>query len=179
VSLLRASRLALAAALGVAAWPVAAQEVLPAEPRWDHDGSVGLTVAAGGDLRNAIVPGTVPDSGARADLEVGGTLSLTRRTSARLTGRLMLGGAVPGWAVFGGLRSAFGDRLKTFFDLDVAVHLRPLVTVGPRMGVGLQWELTPVIGVYSAFGLQLGFANGLRIGAELLAGLQFRSYLLE
>jgi hypothetical protein len=157
----------------VAAAPAAAQD------RWDHEGSVGLTVAAGGDLRNAVIVGSAPDSGARGDLEVGGTLAVTRRTSARLVGRLMLGGASPGWAALAGIRSSFGDRLKTFFDLDVSLHLAPLITVGPRMGIGVQWELTQVIGVYTAFGLQLGFGSGLRIGGELLVGVQFRSYLLE
>ncbi len=94
------------------------------------------------------------------------------------------------------------EQWKTFFDLDLCGHLTPAyeievtdglagtlstthvkapltATAGPRVGVGVQFDFLPVAGAYLAIAGQLGFGTGVRFGAELLLGLQFRSYLLE
>ncbi len=166
---MRAVVLALALAPGVAV----------AQERWDHRGALGLTVAAGGDARNAVAPSLVADNGWRGDLEVGATLSFTDKTELRAAGRLALFGPALGGAALVGLRNSYGERLKTFFDLDALVHVAPVFTVGPRLGFGLQFEILPVLGAYAQLAGHLGFGAGLRLGFELLLGVQLRSYLLE
>jgi hypothetical protein len=51
--------------------------------------------------------------------------------------------------------------------------------VGPRLGFGLQLELSPIAGVFVSTGLQLQGGAALRFAAELMLGLQLRTYLLE
>lgn len=150
-----------------------------AQERWDHQGSLGLTIAAGYENRTSITIGNA-DTGHRLIPEIGGTLALTRSWSAKLAGRVAFFGPQLGLSFLGGLRSTFGDRFKTFFDLDLAVHAVPIFTIGPRVAFGVQYELSEVIGVFAVAGVQLGVApRGIRFGAEVLIGLQFRTYLLE
>lgn len=155
------------------AWPALAQE------RWDHHGSIGLTAAVGYENRTSITIGGA-DTGHRLIPELGGTVALTRGWSATFAGRLSLLGAQLGLSFIGGVRSSFGERFKTFFDLDAAVHVVPIFTVGPRVAFGVQYELLDVMGAFAAGGVQFGFGpSGVRVGFEVLAGLQFRSYLFE
>lgn len=81
--------------------------------------------------------------------------------------------------IYTGYRGYFGDRWKTFFDLELAVHFTPYLTVGPRFAVGLQYELSPVAGLFTQLAANLGFGEVLQFKAELLIGVQLRSFLLE
>ncbi len=150
----------------------------PAEERWDHRGAVGLTVAAGGDLRTSLGE-AVRDNGGRPLLELGGTVSVTERTELHAAGRLVPWNPLSGVVMAGFRRATNSDRVKTFLDVHLAVYLATPFTMGPHFAVGVQYELTPIMGVYGALGTHLGFGNGLRLLAELVVGVQFRSYLLE
>jgi hypothetical protein len=69
--------------------------------------------------------------------------------------------------------------VKTFFDLNAVVHLAPALTLGPRIGFGVQYELSPLFGVYAGLAAQIGFGQAIRFDGELIGGIQLRSYLLE
>lgn len=150
-----------------------------AQERWDHRGSLGLTVAGGAEVRQSVALSLPSDNGVRADAEVGGTVSITDHTELRVAGRLTLGAPALAGAVLAGVRNAFGERLKTFFDVNLMVHVAPWFTVGPHVAFGVQYEMLPVMGLYAALGIGLGFGAGLRLVGELMLGVQFRSYLLE
>lgn len=157
-----------------------------AEERYDHRGALGLTVASGAEFVSFIGPQGGSESAARLPLELGGTWSLTDRTELRLAGRLspFLGGRTVTGALAGtvlaGIRNVRGlDQWKTFFDLDLAVHVAPALIIGARAAFGVQYDFLPVMGVYAQVGGQLGGGAGLRLSFEGLVGLQFRTYVLE
>ncbi|MCU0698073.1 MAG: hypothetical protein MUC96_16325 [Myxococcaceae bacterium] len=150
-----------------------------AQERWDHRGSVGLLTGVGVEGRTSI--GVMQsDSGARLLPEVGGTLALSERWHLKLAGRLALLGPQVGVMILAGVRSTYGQRFKTFFDLDASVNAVPLFTIGPRVAFGVQYELAEIVGAFASAGVNFGVGPaGARLGFELMIGLQFRSYLLE
>lgn len=159
--------------LAVVALPAFAQD------RWDHAGSIGLLTGFGYENRVSIGRGT-SDTGHRLFPELGGTLALSKTWSLKASTRLSLLGSTVGLAFLGGARSTFGERFKTFVDLELAVHVLPIITIGPRAAFGVQYELTSVIGAFASGGVQFGVSPvGIRLGLEVMIGLQFRSYLLE
>lgn len=82
--------------------------------------------------------------------------------------------------LIGGYRGFFGhEHFKTLFDLDAAVQFTPFLTAGPRIALGVQYDFTSLIGLYATLGAQLGFGQILEFKAEVLVGLQIRSFLLE
>lgn len=164
---------------------VAAAALLPvlasAQARYDHRGALGLTAALGAEAVTAAGLNQAGDTGARFPLELGGTLSVTDHSELRLSGRLAPSAtrALAG-ALFAGVRNSFGrEQWKTFFDLELAVHLAPLVVVGARGAFGLQYDFLPVMGAYVSLGGQLAGGAGLRLGFEALLGVQLRTYILE
>jgi len=150
-----------------------------ADDHFEHRGSLGLLVSAGGEYRSAISALSVTENGPRANFDLGGTLAFSAQWSLLLEGRLTLGGFTPAVAFFGGLRNHWGQQFKTFFDLTLGVHALPSFSIGPRVAFGVQYELSPVIGVYALIGAQFGGGAALRFGAEMMIGVQFRSYLFE
>ncbi len=149
----------------------------------DHHGSLGLTVATGGEIVSAIGATGGSDRGVRIPIELGGTLGLFSHTELRVAARLAPG--VPPLAGFaasfyGGIRNSFGfDAWKTFFDLELAVHAVPLIAIGARASFGVQYDFSPIMGVYAQLGGQLGGATALRLSFELVVGIQFRTYLFD
>jgi hypothetical protein len=169
---------ALVRLCGVSALLAAA--LASAQERFDHRGSIGLTAATGGEIATARAASGGSDIGPRLPVELGGTFALGDHNELRAAVRLSVLGPQLGWSTYAGLRSSFGaERWKTFFDLDFAAHLAPVWTLGARVAVGLQYDVLPVMGVFTALGGQLGGGAGLRLSFELMAGLQFRTYLLE
>lgn len=145
----------------------------------NHYGSVGLLVAGGGQLRSANVASNLPP-GLLPLLDVGATVGLTPeggelKLVARGSGR---GGALE-LGVYGGYRSYYGEAFKTFFDLDLALHVTPNLTIGPRAALGVQFDLTSVAGLFMTAAAQLGFGSALRFDAELLAGVQLRTFIFD
>lgn len=151
-----------------------------AQERYDHHGALGLTVATGGEILATGAAKGATDNGLRLPIELGGTLSVTNRSEARLAARLTVFGPQLAWSAYAGVRSSFGyEQLKTFFDLDFAAHFCPVWTLGARVAAGVQYDFLPVMGVYTTLGAQVGGGAGLRLSFELMAGLQFRTYLFE
>lgn len=165
----------LAAALLAA--PALAQE------RYDHRGALGLTLATGGEFVSMLSSVAARESGFRLPVEVGGTLAITDHTALRLAGRLAPGFTATqslAGAIFAGIRNVRGvDQWKTFFDLELAVHVAPAFIAGARGAFGVQFDFLPIMGAYAQLGGQLGGGQGLRLSFELVAGLQFRTYVLE
>jgi hypothetical protein len=158
------------------------------EERFDHHGALGLLLAAEGEHVDTNV---AIDTGWRASFNVGGTMSIGWGSNElMLVGRSTFGElpsvANPdnrlhyvGLELYGGLRGYFGDRFKTLYEINVGVNFTPYLTAGPRAAVGIQYEISNTIGVYTTLGAQLGFGELLQFRGELAIGFQFRSYLLE
>jgi hypothetical protein len=146
---------------------------------FEHHRALGLLVSGGGEYRSAISPSAVTDNGPRANVDVGASLNFSERWAALLEGRVTFGGAAMGLSFFGGLRNSWGDQFKTFFDLTLSVHALPTFSIGPRVGFGVQYELSPVIGVFGLVAAQFGGGTSLRFGVEGMIGVQFRTYVLE
>jgi len=173
-----------ARALGVALLLITPRVL--ADERFDHRGSLGLIVAgdySGVDSIGLSVP--KKDEGLRYVLDLGATRAIGYDGNEVL-GMLSLGFDAPtlqpvDLGVAGGYRGYFGSgRIKTFVDLDLSAHALRLFTVGPRVGIGAQWEIASVLGVF--FGLigELGIGTvELRYSAQLTLGFQPRTYLLE
>ncbi|MHB8873380.1 MAG: hypothetical protein ACYC8T_06805 [Myxococcaceae bacterium] len=149
-----------------------------ADERYDHRGAVGLLLGATGEFMSTANPGVV--QGLRLGADLGGTWAVGYSgNELMLLGRAAFGGPRVEGSVTFGYRGYFGqDRVKTFVDLGAAVHF-PLVAVGPRVGFGVQYELSPIVGVYAGLAAQVGLGQALRFDGELCLGLQLRSYLLE
>jgi hypothetical protein len=154
-----------------------------AADRFDHRGSVGLLFGAGVDFKDSVPSGHQErDQGVRMNIDAGGTLAIGHDgNEAKVWGRGSFGASTKDWAIGAGYRGYFGaEQFKTFFDLDAVFHLTPFFTVGPRLGIGIQYEIVPVVGIFAATGAQIGGGpGGLRVSFDAMAGLQFRSYLLE
>lgn len=152
-----------------------------AEERLDHHGAVGLLIGSGLDVRQEVTATSSTELGTRVPVDIGGTYNIGHDSNElKLVLRAALLGPRPLGIVYGGYRGYFGsDAWKTFFDLDLRVDALPTVTVGPRMGLGVQYELGSLVGVYSGIAAHVGAGQGIRFGAELVVGVQLRSFLLE
>jgi hypothetical protein len=167
----------------VSAWALVAALSLaaPGEPteRWDHRGSLGVDLALGADLRAAVTQDVRTDNGARGDVQLGGVWGVTDRLELHAAARGSFFGPALGLGFLAGLRSMYGQRFKTFFDLDVFVVARPIFVIGPHVAFGGIYELSQVVSLYACLGAQMGYGDGLRIGGEALVGLQLRSFVFE
>ncbi|HEY0880901.1 MAG TPA: hypothetical protein VGD87_05195 [Archangium sp.] len=154
-----------------------------AQQRFDHQGSLGLTVATGGEYVTAITTMATGERGVRIPIELGVTISLTNRTELRVSGRFAPGFpplTTLGGSGYAGIRNSFGfEQWKTFFDLEAAVHFAPLLAFGARAAFGVQYDFSPIMGVYAQVGAQLGGASALRLSFEGMVGVQFRTYVFE
>lgn len=170
-------RLSLAIGLGLLLWGSSAL----GQERYDHRGAVGLLVGTGLEHTQSAAGGRFLENGLRLDADLGLTVAVGHDgNELKAFGRASLGGSAVDWSMAAGYRGYFGDgRFKTFFDLDGAAHLAPAFVLGPRVGFGAQLELSPLVGLYAGLAAQLGFGAVLRFDAELVLGLQLRSYLLE
>ena len=156
---------------------------------YQHRGSLGGHVATGSEFVSSSV--WSGDSGFRLLVEAGGTVALGEKFELKVAGRLTPWPGLLSGAILAGLRGSYGyAQFKTFFDLDLLVHLasrvdaqgqplRVAASVGPHVSLGAQYDFSQVAGVYAALGGTIGFGNGLRSQFELLVGLQFRTYIFE
>jgi len=151
-----------------------------ADERFDHRGAVGLLVGGGGEYLSITVPGAQV-SGPRFDLDLGGTFAIgDDGNELLLLTRAILGGPRLQGALILGYRGYFGtDQVKTYFDLGAAGHLMPEISAGPRVGFGVQLELSSLVGLYAGIAAQLALGTLLRFDGELCLGLQVRTYILE
>ncbi len=150
-----------------------------------HKGSLGLHVAPGVEVSSVVAAPSAPlgETGLRVPLELGGSVGITDKTELRLSGRFSPGVfnvSLVSLSFYAGLRQSFGyDRLKTFVDLEAAVHALPVVTLGARVAFGVEYDFADVAGFYVSLGGQLGGLFHLRISGEVMLGLQFRTYVFE
>lgn len=148
----------------------------------DHRGSLGLTIAAGGEISTAVST-TSAERGVRIPLELGGTLAISSHNELRVAARLSPG--IPplttlGLSFYAGLRNTYGLGLwKTFFDVELAGHVTPFLAFGVRGGFGVQFDFLPIMGAYAQLGAQIGGATSLRLSFEVLVGVQFRTYVFD
>jgi hypothetical protein len=165
---------ALCLALGAAA-------VARADERYDHRGAVGVLVGSGGEWLNAASGPGLALQGFRLDVDLGGTYAIgDNGNELMLLGRAIFGGPSLEGSLILGYRGYFGqDEVKTFFDAGVAGHLMPELAVGPRLGFGVQYEFSPLVGAYAGIGGQVALGQTLRFDFELCLGLQVRTYILE
>jgi hypothetical protein len=154
---------------------------LPAQAteRFDHRGSLGLLLGGGFELSELVRSGQFEEY-SRAIGSLGVTAAIGENGNEL---KLVVQAAKPGsveWTAYTGYRGYFGqERLKTFFDLDLALDIRPYFTAGPRLAFGLQYELHPLVGLFAGLAVRVGIGSPTRFAASGFAGLQFRSYLLE
>lgn len=174
----RATNLFTATVLGL----LALAPKIYADERFDHRGAIGLLLGTGVDFKDSIPARQFErDQGLRHNVDLGGTWAIGHDgNEIRGWGRGSFGARNKDWAVAAGYRGYFGqDRVKTFFDLDAVLHLTPIFTAGPRVGIGIQYEITSIWGVFVATGVQIGVGAGLRFSFDAMAGMQIRTYLLE
>lgn len=141
-----------------------------------------MLLGVGGEYRAFLSGALTASSGFVGQLDLGGTWAVGYDGNELLAwGRLGLDRErLVAGAIVAGYRGYFGDgRVKTFVDLDGALHLAPVLAVGPRVGFGTQLELSEVAGLFLGVAAQFGFGRAIRFDAELVLGLQLRSYLLE
>ena len=154
---------------------------LPAQAteRFDHRGALGLLLGVGFELGELVRNGQF-DEYSRAIGDLGVTAAIGDDGNEL---KLVVQAARPGtpeWGGYAGYRGYFGqERLKTFFDLDLAVDVRPSFAAGPRLAFGLQYELHPLVGIFAGLAARVGIGSPTRFAASAFAGLQLRTYLLE
>ncbi|MBK7860162.1 MAG: hypothetical protein IPJ65_16415 [Archangiaceae bacterium] len=178
------------------------------EERYDHVGAVGLLMALSGQYKAANNPfevGTRAGVEVGGSFNLGyksNELVIAARATFGSphvgspdygTPACGSGSTLPPWRcvaedrrlhevdtlLYGGYRGYFGERWKTFVDLQAAVSFTPFLAAGPRLGVGLQYELSSIAGLYTQVAAVLGFGEVLQFRAELVIGVQLRSFLLE
>ncbi len=151
----------------------------PAADRFDHRGAIGLLIGGSVEL-GELVHGGQFDEYSRG----GGDLGVTVAPGAEGNEyKLVVEAAKRGsleWTAYGGYRGYFGqERLKTFFDVDAAIDIRPRFAIGPRLALGVQYDFHPLFGVFGGVAARIGVGNPSRFAAGAFAGMQLRSYLLQ
>jgi hypothetical protein len=151
----------------------------PAAERFDHRGALGILLGGGVEL-GELVHGGQFDEYSRGIADLGVTLAPGPDSNEF---KLVFEAAKPRsfeWMAYGGYRAYFGqDRLKTFVDLDGAVDVRPSFAIGPRLALGVQYELHPLFGLFGGLAARVGIGSPTRFAASAFAGFQLRSYLLQ
>jgi hypothetical protein len=173
--------------------------------RFDHRGSLGLLVSGGlggfdsvafGGLRD-LCAGLAPAcNGSRYWLDLGLSYGLESGNDlvVRAQGDFAGGGVPFDFALEGGYRIYFGrERLKTFFEVDGSLHTMPVhyldsngnaqfspaLSLGPAFAVGVQYEVTPIFGVFGEIQAGLDIGQILRFAAHAAVGVQLRTYIFE
>ncbi|HYV43635.1 MAG TPA: hypothetical protein VFA20_02195 [Myxococcaceae bacterium] len=164
-------RVALGALLSISAGAGAGE-------RFDHQGAVLALAAPGVGL--SLTASSVSVNGIRWCALLGGGVALgSEHLEALVLGRVSGRTDALDVAALAGLRTNFGDeRWKTYADLQLSVLLLPWFAVGPRFGVGIQYEASPVAGVFCGAAVLAGVGRGLIVAGDVTCGLQLRTYVL-
>lgn len=163
--------------LWLLAVPARAEEV----ERTDHRGSLGLLVGGGADFKREVKSGGETEEGVRGLVESLVCLPMGVSGNEWTVGaRTGFGGPKVDVALTGGIRAYWGeDRFKTYLTAEVAVHIVPNVTAGPRLGFGIQYDFLPTVGVYLGGAAEVTAGQGIRIAGAVTGGFQFRTYIFE
>jgi hypothetical protein len=153
------------------------------DERLDHRGAVGLLMSLSWLRKEASSPS---ENTWRGGLDIGASFNVNKTLNSNeiiVAGNVSVGQSIKPWIwdgqLYGGYRGYFGERWKTFYDLDLALAWDGRFTVGPRFGVGIQYELSPIAGMFLTLHAQIGFGQELVLKGILAIGFQLRSYLLE
>jgi hypothetical protein len=151
------------------------------EVRWDHRGALGLLLGSGIEFKNEVKAGGTKEEGRRVPLETLFTFPLGLSGNEWSIGaRTGFGGSEVDVALAGGIRGYFGEeRFKTYLSAEMALHIVPNVTAGPRLGVGIIYELLPTLGLYLGGAAEVTAGEGIRIAGVLTGGVQLRTYVFE
>jgi len=162
-------RVALGALLSISA---------AAGERFDHEGAL-LALAAPG-VGVSVTASSISVNGIRWCGLFGGGMALgSEHLEALVLGRVSGRTGTLEVAALAGLRTNFGDeRWKTYADFQLAVPFVPRFAVGPRFGIGVQFEVSPVAGLFCGAALQAGIGSGLVVAGDVACGLQLRTYVL-
>ncbi|MFN0062580.1 MAG: hypothetical protein ACKVPX_08680 [Myxococcaceae bacterium] len=165
-------------------WALTAGAVHAADSRptrLDHRGAVGGFVALGGQYVSILNGGRIVEDGLRVPVTVGFSVApFESGHELLLAARGSFLNARPSWAVWAGYRIFFGqENWKTFLDLGLVSVVRPLFSIGPRIGFGVLYDFVPEVGVYAAAAAEVGGGAGFRFGADVGIGLQVRTYWLD
>ncbi len=174
-----------------------AQADFPA--RLDHTGALGLAVDLTTEFSPDLRVGQVDTT--RFALEVSPTWGLASGDELVVVGGLVWSPFLPrstpgpykvnGLALtlqdyrWGGEAAAFyrmirgREEWKSFLDLGLRADSEPALGVGPAVDLGLQYELSPVVGAYLKAGASLEIGGALRAGFSGSLGIQGRTYLLD
>lgn len=148
--------------------------------RWDHRGAVGLLAAGGLDVQDRVKGQLATEQAGRLSGMLGGTYAIGNNGNELKLFVQAFSRAGTAWAISAGYRGYFGqERFKTFFDLDGRFDVSPVFTVGPRVGLGVQYEATQTIGFFATLAARVGVGNGALFSGEVFVGVQLRTYLLE
>jgi hypothetical protein len=149
--------------------------------RWDHRGALGLLVGSGIEFKNEVRSGGTKEEGGQIPLETLVTLPLGLSGNEWTIGaRTGFGSSQVDVAVAGGIRGYFGEeRFKTYLSAEMALHIVPNVTAGPRLGVGIIYELLPTLGLYLGGAAEVTAGQGIRIAGAITGGIQLRTYVFE
>jgi hypothetical protein len=151
------------------------------EQRWDHRGALGLLAGGGADFVGQVKSGGQTQEGTYGLVET--LLSFPMGASGNewtVGSREAIGGGTVDVAIAGGIRAYFGDdRFKTYFTAELALHVTPNVTAGPRVGIGVQYELLPTFGIYLGGAVEVTAGQGIRLAGSVVAGFQLRTYVFE
>jgi hypothetical protein len=151
-----------------------------AADRLDHRGALGLLLGTGLELGELVQSGTFEEY-ARPEVSLGFSVPVgVEGNELKAWARAAKASEAVAWSFIAGYRGYFGsEQFKTFIDLDAAFDFGPKRAVGPRLGFGLQWEIGSTAGIFAGVAARAGVGSHIRFAAELFAGLQLRSYLLE
>ncbi|HET9157089.1 MAG TPA: hypothetical protein VFN91_10515 [Myxococcaceae bacterium] len=140
-----------------------------------------MLVGGGIDLKREVKTGGETEEGGRALVEALLTFPFGMSGNEWTVGaRTGFGGPSVDVAIAGGIRAYFGEeRFKTYLTAELALHVTPNVTAGPRLGLGIQYELSPVFGLYLGGAAEVTAGQGIRIAAAFLGGIQLRTYIFE
>ena len=143
----------------------------------DHRGSVGVALSAGVQL-DAPIASAAP-SGPAGRVELLATAAVFEDDNEITLGAYALGSGRLVSAL-GGYRLYFGrEEWRTFTDLGLSLHLHDALALGPRLGLGIQWDPDPLFGLFVAAHAEIAFGSAQRAGAAIAIGVQGRSYLLR
>ena len=151
------------------------------EERWDHRGALGLLAGGGVDFVGQVKSGGQTQEGTYGLVETLLTFPMGASGNEWTVGsREAIGSGTVDVAVAGGLRAYFGDdRFKTYLTAELAVHVTPNVTAGPRIGIGIQYEILPTFGIYLGGAVEVTAGQGIRLAGSVLGGFQLRTYVFE
>ena len=148
--------------------------------RLDHRGALGVIVGGGIAFQETVLKYGVAESGRAPFLQTEVTFPLgaqgnewTLAVSTAFGDRVTV-------AIAGGIRAYFGEEAwKTFVTVEATLHVTPAVSIGPRLGFGVQWDFAQVAGAFVQVSAEVTAGQGIRYGAAALAGFQFRTYIFE